>query len=443
LFDVIRYLTCEKLLQVLTDDADITALLDSEVVSNFSDEVLNGAQIPGKVVSGGLTSLRGFVQAKCKQLSRSRCQEVALIAVRKAVEREVHVSAQGIAIESTFQDQKADLCYRYRSVLAQSDHQPIHASFTKRNIDESNSDDFTNFIVSSHNVQERCKHGVMTYISALRCVSGKKGYVNKLVDSFLQDCVRIEHIRQIKDFVRQELLVAGAVSDAVVLQELSPDVIEALRIEFGNSDFQGKELLYFHASTIPAGLESADSCYAMTCIVSRNPFRALQDIEVTTQQATKSVTRRYASVFFPQQGVALVSLHVRHPVEKKKNGSIPTTTEDLNLDNIQTALEEVAGVLSNPDAEGCRAVIALGDFNGPIGSLDTSRFSSLIAEHNISVVTCAPSSPTVPPPAGLPIDGGVVMCPLDSRNLSAADDAAVLAHHSSWTAQCEIVHLPT
>ena len=433
-------------MQELTDDADITALLDSEVASNFSEGALRGAQIPGKVVSGGLPSLRAFVQAKRKQLTRSRCQELSLTAVRKTAVKEVHESAQGIAIESTFQDRKAELCYRFRSVLAQSDHVPIRSNFARRHYAEPNSNEVTNFVVSSHNVQERCKHGVMTYISALPCVSGKKGYVPILVDNFLQESVRAEHIRQLIDFTRQELVGVGALSDAVVLQELSPDVIEALRIEFGNSDFPGRDHLYIHASKIPVGLEHADFCYAMTCIVSRHPFRALQDVEVVTKQATKSVTRRYASVFFPQLSVALVSLHVRHPVEKKKSSAISAVAEDLNFDNIQTALEEVAGALSNADAEGCRAVMAVGDFNGPIGSLDTSRFSSLVAKHNVRVVTCAPSSPTVPPPTGLPIDGGVVMSPLDSKDLNAADDAgtaAVKAHQCYWTASCEIIHLPT
>jgi formaldehyde-activating enzyme involved in methanogenesis len=446
LFSETRFQACEAFLQELTDDADASALLYTRVASNFSERALNGAQIPAKVVQGGIAPLRGFVQAKWTQASRSRCQEISMNLVRKFAEKEFGESSEGQAIDMAFQAKKEDLCFAFRSILAQSDHKPIRATFIENTEDKPDSLFGMSFTVASHNVQERCTNGVVTYISSLPFIPGTKGHAAKLVDCFLQESVRLEHIRQVIGFVRRELLGAGATSDAVVLQELSPDVIEALQLEFCGNSLPNEESLGVHASASTSVPETKEFCFAITCIVARHPFEVMPDVEVTTEQATKSITRRYATVFFPKHRIVLVSLHVRHSAEKGKHGAHSPATEYLNLENIETALQTVAGALSGPGAVGSRAVLAVGDFNGAIGSLNANRLTRLNAEHCVCLATCAPVGPTVPPPVCLPIDGGVVIFSRRSSGLCAADAAAAAAAaaaedtcQSLWTAVCEVI----
>ena len=400
LFDPTKVEAAESLLAEVGSGKNLEEILATEAASTFSSIVM---EIPKKVAVD-IDNFARFVQGKLKSLSQERATERALGLVRKQYAADLNRSRVGISFASEFESLVAATCEKNKEIFARSDHEPIHATLTM--------DDSSSFKVSSWNVQERVENGVLTYISSMPFIAGKRGLSRKLTNWFLRDEVRQEHLRQVMQFVRRELIgSAGARprADAVVLQELSPDVIGALSSEFGDE-------LYLHASELPPEPDTPQHCWAMTIVVSRHELTPQPDVMTTTQQATKLITRRFATVIVPSFNLLLSSVHVRHSSESDRK---PDGVLSLNRSNIIEALVSLSNLLS----PSFRGILAVGDFNGllspPFTEIEDNQYTA-----------SSPTTPTVPPPVLLPIDGAVWISssdPAGSRMGRADEDSPLVS----------------
>ena len=156
--------------------------------------------------------------------------------------------------------------------------------------------------------------------------------------------------------IARELLVDRS-SDAVVLQECSPELIEFIKVMCDTS----LPALHSHCSQPAREITSSKMCHALTCIVSPHILRPLADVLVhAVDTAEPKAPRAFATALLPDHGLILSSVHVRH-------ASGHASDQPSNVANISAAEAALKNAFRSACSEGAgsvRCLLAVGDFNG-------------------------------------------------------------------------------
>jgi hypothetical protein len=260
-------------------------------------------------------------------------------------------------------------CAVYRSVevLSLSDHRPIWAQVIFPTSDGSRGDVTTLTVrVASHNVQEMVEDGVSTYVCSMTCVHGSRGsgHAAHLKSAMLSGPARVRHTQRVLDMLRSQLVEDSTADtpplDAVCLQEVDLELLRAIQAEAKSTRWS------VHANATAQEPEPGTGrCSAITAIVSHDPpIRVLPDVvvEVSDIRKRRAKVRRHAAVVLAN-GVALVSVHVLH-CEDKLNLHSGQPSNAKNIEQTERALIKSCG------GEGCRCVLAVGDWNGSVSGTD-------------------------------------------------------------------------
>ena len=478
--------------QPTSTNEDNCALLASPVGRAFVDLCLGGRAVPPNVLASGSQGLTRFAEARRARTSREKARAQAEASERKAVEVGFGRSAEGLALAAELEATTRSLLRGDENAapwLARSDHEPVRATLSWASpggsaagasaggaaggaADVVSGRGSPVLRVASHNVQERCRNGVLSFVGSLPFVAGRGGLAGRLAGWLLRPEVRAEHASQVLRLVRRELTgseeageageandMAGeqatpegqsrgeratsegadsggltrGTADVVVLQELSPDVVEALRAAFEpagrdqrESGGSGRRRFWVHASGAPSPRPGPGECWALTCVVAAVPVEPLPDLEVAAAQASKVVLRRFACVRVPAPStvlaappsppgvpwLVLASVHVRHPPEKARragkrgeaaealepqagSGAAPlttpptataaTTADPLNARNVRAAAAAFARMLETTggggDGDAGRNGGASGRAGGrPLGILVVGDFNGVVTD---------------------------------------------------------------
>ena len=374
----------------LCNDA-LAAIQEAEVVAASSDvwdEVLADARVTGFTavmgrVPDGVTkrrdvsTLRKFVESRCRSTAIEGIQahesgKARTAAAKWASEQSERVAAARAEAEYIRQSATQTHC----SALAQSDHRPIRVTARLPSSIAASPAALSwahrlEVRVVSLNVQEHCRDGLSTYVSALphvRALSKGSGAVGRLVEAMCTPAVIARQTSDLLAFMSEELTERCAL--AVCLQEVSAELLAAVRAAASAAS----PSWYVHASAgASAAPVAAGSCVATTCIASMRPFVAEADVIV---HGDKGRPRAFAAVTFeataiegvvapPTPTLTLVAVHVRHDAEatpRKAKGD--ASIQPSNAGHIHRAEEAItSGLRTRLAAGGC--VLATGDFNGP------------------------------------------------------------------------------
>ena len=394
---------CSDALYSFLDSLEVESASPFSTVSDASEfrafQENKALAAPSKMLANSdISAIKRYVLSKRTQASLAAVQDKAEKNVRRAfIQAVLPTHSEAVAIGAAFDDKRREICDAFKACLAASDHEPIRAVLSEsRSIPEGGV--LWKFRVASHNVQERCEHGIATFACHLPFLNGEaKGSHAKFMALMLQDQVTAEHQRQTASFVVRELIEEGT-SDAVVLQEMSPKSLAAIQ-KLCNDACLTEQPLYFHASKsgkkLGVAYERGTECAALTCIVSAQPFEILEDVVVETQQATCTNFRHNALAYFPGAEVALCSTHVRHGPGPPGSASLKQ-----NKTNIAATLTAIAATHRSDilDSESkTKGVMVVGDFNGgpwqdatPIDEtyLDASR------SKHLKLLACHPKEAT-------------------------------------------------
>ena len=450
--------------------------------------------LPAKIVNDS-DLLRKYIGGQCQRFSRETISK-KLIRVYTE-ERKLELTR---ALSETKFQQINDLIHQHLDILSMSDHMPIRCrvvcSLKEEGEEEGAGEEEegkgkgegeqettspsstppVTRVVSSWNVQEFVRDGVMTYIGSMPSISGTKGSGKStmVMDAMLCDAVRAHHCRRVVDVVRREIDQGEAV--AVCLQEVDEEVMLALRQweeESRIKDHKEGETttrqIQIHACKPADKKRSKNQCQSTTCVVVSTRkvknIEPLEDIVVVTKgKGTTTYVRRYARVMLrPLDGCGdaweLCSVHVRHDAgipavrgvteglkeeggkksggegfgeesgkkkkkqkEKKRNGDKDgekgkvkeTTHSSLNAKNMYDAEKEL---LVAAGTSSTNMIVAVGDWNGP-----HTKCLEEISDRKGSTWWCARLSPPNTSTQYLnphPVDGIVVMTSLRSEKCIA------------------------
>ena len=460
----------EQLCQMMQSEAESINYDPSKVpacpsFTLFSRLCAEQRSLPAKIVNDS-DLLRKYIGGQCQRFSR---ETISKKLIRVYTEERKHELTRALS-ETKFR-QINDLINQHLDILSMSDHMPIRCRVvcSLKEEEEGEGEQETTSpssippvtrVVSSWNVQEFVRDGVMTYIGSMPSISGTKGSGKStmVLDAMLCDAVRAHHCRRVVDVVRREIDQGEAV--AVCLQEVDEEVMLALRQweeESQRKDHKEGETMtrriQIHACKPADKKRSKNQCQSTTCVVVSTRkvknIEPLEDIVVITKgKGTTTYVRRYARVMLrPLDGCGdaweVCSVHVRHAAGipgvteglkeegKKKSGGegfgeesgdkdgekgkIKKTTHlSLNAKNMDDAEKEL---LVAAGTSSTNMIVAVGDWNGP-----HTKCLEEISDGKGSTWWCARLSPPNTSTQYLnphPVDGIVVMTSLRSEKCIA------------------------
>jgi hypothetical protein len=351
-----------------------------------------------KKASKDLTLARGFIEGLRTRYSLDVSRRKAETRARAAARANVACSAVSRDAAEEAEAAATDVARQHATFLAHSDHRPIWVSLFSA---EGGRRLCT---VCSHNIQEFVTDGVTSYVCAQPCVRGSRGagYSRLLARAMLSPVAKARHTQDVLQLVEQQLCrrrrCGGASTptssssgpaalpgehdidvDAVCLQEVDREVLAALRQASGAGGGW-----YVHAcATAEEAAPPEGRCSAITAIVTREPpLRLLPDVVVETEHGKR--VRRHAALVLAS-GVALLSVHVRHPPRPAPPphvGGAKANAQPSNEQHIEQTEGAIIRALSELRAAAgtggivrhhrVSAALAVGDYNGPLGSASTA-----------------------------------------------------------------------